>query len=247
MRPPSSSLAGPGRRHRVRSGDDQHAHAAGAAPRAGVADEHVVRGGRARRGRATPWRPPAAVRRGPAARCRAPASGCRVPTSPLARLHRRGHRPRRRPRRASSASRSTRPEPVHRDLLEAVGVAGRGREVAAEGAGRRSARRREATSRAPAAAPGVQQPVAARRSATGPEGRNDSSGGPHAQPGRDHLAGPVQQRARLPPLGVQAARVGPPGVEGGQQRVAGERAAAGPPRRPAARGRRTRQEWGDTP
>ena len=243
---PALELAGPGRAGAtgVRSGTTSTPTPAGPPhQRASPASTSYAVGGASRPARAR--RPPAAVRRGLEARCHASASGCRVPTSPLAAWTAAATVP--------GAARALverlevdPPEPVHRDLLETVGVAGRGRVVAAEGEDAGVLDGRGDQPGAPAA-PGVQQPLAPRSQRDRARGQERQLGRPHAQPGCDHLAGPVQQRASLPPLGVEAARVGPPGVERGQQRVAGggqQRSRRGVQQRA---GRRTPSGVGDTP
>ena len=181
-----------------------------------------------------PWRPPAAARRGATARCqrlgqRLPrahltvgAPGARRPPSPA------------RPGRWSSASRSTRPEPVHRDLLETVGVAGRGRVVAAEGAGRPECSTAGGDQPGAPAAPGVQQPLAPSSQRDRARGQERQLGRPHAQPGGDAPRGPGPA-AREPAAPRRAGGAGRPTRRRARPAACrGRRAAAEPPRRPAA-------------
>ena len=109
VRPPSGSLTRPGPAPPGALGHGQHADAAGAAPRARVADEHVVRRGHRRPGPATPSRPPAAARPAARVRCCTAASGWRVPTSPLALCTAAARRAR--PARGRSRARRGRPGP----------------------------------------------------------------------------------------------------------------------------------------
>ena len=217
VRPPSSSLAGPGRRHRVRSGTTSTPTPPGPPhERASPASTSYAVGGASRPSEA--WRPPAAAHRGPG-RAAAPAPAAAAcpprrwppapPRPPSPARPGRGRAPRGRPGPGGPPG----PPRTRR-------VAGRGREVAAEGEDGGVLDGRGDQPGAPAA-PGVQQPLAPGSQRDRARGQERQLGRPHAQPGRDHLAGPVQQRARLPPLGVEAARVGPSGVERGQQRVAG--------------------------
>ena len=179
-------------------------------------------------GPATAWASTTAVRPGRGQRCHAAASGCRVPTSPLALWTAAATVPGR-PGRVSSASRSTRPArstgtSSNRSASPAVAARWRPR---VQDRGVLDAPTRPA--RVPRRRPACSIPSHPARSATGPGRAGSDLGRPHAEPGRDHLAGVVEQAPRLPALGVEPARVGPPRVERGQQRVARGRAAAGPP------------------
>ena len=227
VRPPSSSLAGPGPAPPGALGHDEHADAGGAAPRAGVADQHVVRRGQrvaSQRGHRV-HQQRYAVGRGAAATPRPAAGGCRprrwractaaatVPGAARAR---------------SSASRSTRPSRSTGTSSSSGGspaVAARWRPSTRTA----ECSTAEATSRRAPAAPGVQQPLAPRSQRDRARGQERQLGRPHAQPGRDHLAGPVEQRAGLPPLGVEAARVGPARRRARPAACRGRRAAAEPP------------------
>ena len=210
-------------------GHDEHARAGGAAPRARVADEHVVR----------TWAPRVAAQR------RHRVDQQRHAVGPGALLHRRQrlagadlavgalHRGgRRRPAgegASSSASRSTRPRASTGTSSNSDGSPG----VAARWRPRvrtPECSTAEATSRAPRRRPACSSPVApgaqGHRVRTG---GTDSSGGPHAQPGGDAPRGPG--RAAPGPAGPRrAAAAGRPSRRRARPAACrARRGAAGPP------------------
>ena len=201
--PPLGFCRGPGRRHRVRAGTTS-TPTGGAAPRPRVADEHVVGRGHRVAAQATQ----ASTSSGTPCRgapLLASSSGWRVPTSPLA---------------VCSAAATSRPrqgalERVEVDPAQGVHphhLAATSPEAAASWRRVRTAEcsTAEATTRAPLRRPACSSPSHPARSprAGGEEGQ---LGREHPQPRRDDLAGPVQQRPRLPALGVQPRGSAQPG------------------------------------